>query len=279
MEFAEGGTLGECLKKGAIRDAGQLKSIVKMINEGLRQLHDTYNVIYQDLKPDNIYFKDAGKSQIVLADFGVSNVMETVEKKATVAAIITRLYAASELAAKTGQKYVIATPAADYFSLGITMFEMWLGETPFKGIPPVQRDYLISEESVDFPADVPSDYKALIQGLIKPNPKERWGDIQVQQWLAGQPLQGGKQTKVDNRVWNSKGGKACKTPEDIALALEAESMYYKEDLKNPNASLYQYFRDVEGAQGAEISEVFCKYFEEYPPEQALAMVCSMLKGA
>jgi hypothetical protein len=66
--------------------------------------------------------------------------------------------------------------------------------------------------------------------------------------------------------------------EDIALALEAESMYYKEELKKPNARLYLYFTAVEGAQGAEISEVFCKHFTGYPPEQALTKICTMLKG-
>jgi serine/threonine protein kinase len=188
MEFAEGGTLRECMEKGAIRDVNQFKNIVRMINEGLEQLHNKYNVIYQDLKPDNIFFKDAEKIQIVLADFGVSNVMETGEKKATVAAITTKYYAAPELEPKTGHKYVIATPAVDYFSLGITIFEMWLGEKPFKNVSPVERDYMLFEGKIDFPSDMPEDCKTLIQGLLKTDRRERWGDEQVQQWLDGQAI-------------------------------------------------------------------------------------------
>jgi hypothetical protein len=67
--------------------------------------------------------------------------------------------------------------------------------------------------------------------------------------------------------------------EDIALALEAESMYYKEELKKPNARLYLYFTAVEGAQGAEASDVFHKCFTDYPPEKALELICAMLKDA
>jgi serine/threonine protein kinase len=188
MEFAEGETLREYLEKGAIRDVNQFKNIVRSINEGLQQVHNKHNVIYQDLKPDNIFFKDAGKIQIVLADFGVSSVMETGEKKATVAAITTKSYAAPELEPKTGQKYVVATPAADYYSLGITMFEMWLGEKPFKNVSPVESDYMLLEGKIDFPSDMPDDCKMLIRGLLKPDWRDRWGNEQVQQWLDGQAL-------------------------------------------------------------------------------------------
>jgi len=51
MEYAEGGTLDQYLKaNGAIHDTGRIKNIVKMISEGLEQLHSGYKVIYQDLK-------------------------------------------------------------------------------------------------------------------------------------------------------------------------------------------------------------------------------------
>jgi serine/threonine protein kinase len=272
MEFAEGGTLGDYLEKtGAIRNVNQFKNIVRMINEGLQQLHGKYNIIHGYLKPDNVFFKDAETPQIVLSNFYMSNVMETGDKKAQVVGNLPYLYGSPELVPKTGQKYVIATPAVDYYSLGITILEMWLGEIPFKNMSSVERDFMITEGNVDLPADMPDDCKTLIRGLLKYNRNERWGDKQVQQWLEGQPLQDDVQT------WISKGGKACTSPQEIALALEAESTYYMEDLKNPNASLYQYLKAVAGTQGVEASEVFLKYFSAYPPEKALELVCSMLK--
>jgi serine/threonine protein kinase len=189
MEFAKGGTLDEYLREKPIHDEKKLKTIVRMINEGLLQLHDKHNVIYQDLKPDNILFTDAEKTNLVLADFGISSIMETGEKKATVVANLTDLYGALELSPKSSQKHVIARPDVDYYSLGITMMEMWMGEKPFRNIPAIERDDIIREERVDFPSDMPDDYKTLIQGLIKPNRKERWGDKQIQQWLKGETLQ------------------------------------------------------------------------------------------
>ena len=135
MEYAEGGTLDQFLKSnGALHDTTKIKNIVKMITEGLEQLHRESKVIYQDLKPENIYFKDAAKTSLVLADFGISSVMEGYDEEVEVTASITDLYAAPELAHKGTRNEVIVTPAVDYFALGITMFELWLGEKPFKGV-------------------------------------------------------------------------------------------------------------------------------------------------
>ena len=357
MEFAQGGTLTEYLTKNrGIRDIKMLKNIIKMINEGLQQIHNKYNFIYQDLKPDNIFFRDAKMTQLVLADFGISSMMEKKDKRAQVVASLTDLYGALELSPKTGHKYVIATPAVDYYSLGITMIEMWLGEKPFKNIPPIERDYLISEEKIDFPADMPDDYKALIQGLLEPNRSERWGDKHIQLWLNGQPLQAVAKSNVDyvtemftetesfsnpkqladlmvkypdegtkylfggyaedwfkksgralraddlkevvktyknsqkqgyytavykidpTRPWKSQGGKQCLNLDEIAEALTNESAFYMEDLQKPTSRLYLYLMAVEGAQGVEAVEIFQKFFTEYNPQKALALICIKLQG-
>jgi hypothetical protein len=98
--------------------------------------------------------------------------MAGYDEEVEVTASITDLYAAPELAHKANRKEVMATPSVDYFALGITMFELWLGEKPFKGVRATKRDYLIAEEKVDLPIDMPSDFTAIIQGLIKPQRKD-----------------------------------------------------------------------------------------------------------
>ncbi|MDR0313117.1 MAG: protein kinase [Treponema sp.] len=193
MEYAEGGTLGEYIRKnGTIRDT-KLKAVIKQINEGLRQLHEYYKVIYQDLKPENVFFRDAKRSSLVLADFGISSVMQDDSEEVEVIASNTDLYAAPELAIKGKRTEVIVTPAVDYFALGITMYELWLGEQPFKDIKATTRERRIQNKDVDFPVDMPDDCKALIQGLIDPLPKDRMGNVHVQKWLKGETF------AVDNK--------------------------------------------------------------------------------
>jgi serine/threonine protein kinase len=190
MEYAEGGTLDQYLKEnGPIKDTAKLKYFVGQIIEGLNQLHNELRIIYQDLKPENIYFLDAQKSTLVLGDFGISGVLEPGKNEATVTANATTVYAAPELGRTGNEKNAIVGPAVDYFALGITMLHLWDGTTPFKGIPEAERSRLIRNEEVKFPQDMSAECVKLIQGLIDPLPKSRWGNQHVKKWLAGESLE------------------------------------------------------------------------------------------
>ena len=360
MEYAEGGTLGDYLReKGPINNIEILKNIVGQITEGLKQLHNEHRIIYQDLKPENIYFRDRERNTVILADFGISSVMTPGKDEAEVRADVTTVYAAPELARKGNETYAIVGPLVDYFALGITMLHIWLGETPFKDITPSNRDKMIRDKDVDFPEDMPDDYKTLIQGLIEPLPKPRWGNQQIERWLSGESLHIDYQKTTinykpqtfrenvnyaspkelaelmdkDNRrgtdylyngtvtSWLEKagdrflaeeiksivsayaddkeaglyraiftldpdrpfithGGKSCSNDSEIAQALMAESGYYAEELKNnENALFYLNILATGGNNGKTVVEKFQKYFKEYTPKRALALIYLFLMGS
>jgi len=219
MEYAEGGTLDDCLKeKGFIRDTAALKNIVGQIAEGLRQLHEELNIIYQDLKPENIYFRDRERTSVVLADFGISNVMENGEAK--VEANATREYAAPELARTLNEKFVIVGPPVDYFALGVTMFHIWLGTKPFQGIAEPVRVRQIKNRAVEFPQDMEANYKMLIQGFIEPEEKQRWGNQHIRTWLAGGSLKSDYQKTLityEQAMFNESEGYS--SPAELAALL------------------------------------------------------------
>jgi serine/threonine protein kinase len=220
MEYAEGGTLGEYIKKkGAIRDA-QLKGVVKQINEGLHQLHGYYKAIYQDLKPENIFFFFSSRSSLVLADFGISSIMQDGSEVVEVVASVTDLYGAPELSRKGNATTVDVSPAVDYFALGITMFELWLGEQPFKQIKAATRERRIRNKDIDFPIGLPEDCKALIQGLLDPSDKDRTGSEHIQKWLKGETLtmDSNKPSTVPGIVYNQLkfGNEFASNPKEMA---------------------------------------------------------------
>ena len=362
MEYAEGGTLGDFIRKnGAIRDSS-LKNVVRQINEGLQQLHGFYKTIYQDLKPENIFFRDAQKTSLVLADFGISSVMQGGSEEVEVVASNTDLYAAPELSRKGNNTTVEITPAVDYFALGITMYELWLGEQPFKDIKAITRERNIRDKNVTFPFNMPDDCKTLIQGLIDPLPKDRWRNEYVQKWLKGESLTRDskkpdtvasinyKQLKFGNEIatnpeqiaalmekypedgkyslynpkfvleslenagdatlakeiegimkqydkdhnagltaaiytldperpFISRNGKICKSSEEIADAIMADSAHYMDDLRNnQNAGLYIYITVTGGSQGKEAADTFRTFFREYPPNRALTLVYLKLQS-
>ena len=350
MEYAEGGTLDDYLKtNGPVRDTAKLRTIVGQINEGLYHLHTRLKIIYQDLKPENIYFLDKEKTKIVLADFGISNLMDPETNTAQVKANVTKEYAAPELSRTGNEIYALVGPPADYFALGITIYHVWLGFKPFQNISQGERDNQVRENAVALPADMSADFKTIIQGLINSKRNARWGYQQISKWAAGESVTSDYQiinynydramfndtesygslselaellekypdkgihrlygesiiswlaksgnTIVDDiksiittypkdrqsglyktiytldpsRPFISNGGKKCSNTVEIADALISESIYYKTDLKNINARLYQYFEAAEGMSGRIIAEQFHEYFKDYSPERALKL--------
>ena len=197
MEYAQGGNLAEYVKeKGAVKDVEKLKNIVGQLNEGLQQLHADHKIIYQDLKPDNIYFRDKAKTSVILADFGISSVMQPGKNEAEVRANATKEYAAPELARVGNNTQVLVDPSVDYFALGITMLYLWIGDNPFHGMTEATRARQILNKEFVFPDDLPAECKILIQGLINPIAKERWGNQYVKKWLSGASLQSDYQKSI-----------------------------------------------------------------------------------
>ena len=184
----ENPSLGEALSQGVRFTAEELRSlIIPSVNEGLRELHRA-GIIHKDLKPWNLIPDETGK-HIVIIDFGISSSLgsETVILTATGA---TLAYAAPEAAQGVYHQ------ESDYFSLGITVFELFTGYTPFqnRGISDGDLVRLASVSEIEFPDDFPEDLRALVLGLTyrdlthrkdRRNPNRRWGYEEVQSWLRG----------------------------------------------------------------------------------------------
>jgi serine/threonine protein kinase/ankyrin repeat protein len=222
MEFAEGGTLDDYLKEnGSIKDMNTLKNFVGQIAEGLNQLHGQLRIIYQDLKPENIYFRDKARTSLILADFGISSVMPAGENMAEVKANATTIYAAPDLARIGAQTNVKVGPSVDYFALGITMMQLWMGEKPFQGLSDSERGRQIMYKEVEFPQDMDIDYKMLIQGLIDPLAKSRWGIQHVSRWLGGESLKSDYQkTSINYEKQMFTESESFSNPVELAELME-----------------------------------------------------------
>jgi len=265
MEYAQGGSLADYIKEnGAIKDAAKLKSIIGQIAEGLEQLHGVLRIIYQDLKPENIYFKDAGRNTIILGDFGISNVMFPGKNEAEVRASVTKEYASPELARTGNNLLVIVDPSIDYFALGITMLYLWLGVKPFQGVNESVRARQILTKDVTFPQDMHSDYKILIQGLIDPLVTSRWGSAQINKWIAGESLVSDYQkTMLKYRTVPFSDSESFSSPEELADLLE----------KYPDRGIRFLYK------GDNDKSVIVKWLEDAQDEYNLSKIKDILKIA
>jgi ankyrin repeat protein len=203
LELVSGGTLADHLRKhGPVRDGaaagtnGRLRKLVRGVLAGLQHLHQSVGAVYQDLKPDNILLGSDTFDQVRLADFGISTLFKGGNSRVIVVANGTKEYAAPELSRFGNQTETQVDVGVDYFALGITLLECWTGKRPFLGVPDAVRLAQIRDKEVAFPADMDPQLRALIQGLIDPLPKSRWGQPQVLQWLAGQSVADGHYDSV-----------------------------------------------------------------------------------
>ncbi len=125
LEYADGGTLADLLKKGK-PDYRLLEDLAKDIIDGLAYLH-TNNIIHRDLKPSNILlFNENGKLRAKITDFGIAKITDATA--ASTQLVGTVEYMAPEFF-KTESAGI--TPASDLWSLGVILLEALTGIHPF----------------------------------------------------------------------------------------------------------------------------------------------------
>uniref|UniRef100_A0AAV1URT4 Uncharacterized protein n=1 Tax=Peronospora matthiolae TaxID=2874970 RepID=A0AAV1URT4_9STRA len=180
MEFYNGGDLRHHL---TMNQSGELKltpgRIVFYAAElvaGLAHLH-SLDIIYRDLKPENVLIQKDG--HIVLVDFGLSTyAKEGDDKKAHSLAGSPEYISPEVLAAATpkkGEALAVYDTTCDWWSLGILIFEMYVGRTPFKDDNTAIMYRNIAEGFLYIPPELPEDVRSLLAGLIERDPSRRLG--------------------------------------------------------------------------------------------------------
>ena len=124
LEFVDGWSLGKLLKEKNRLTARQVIEFHRQAAEGLSAAHQL-GIIHRDVKPDNIMVTRNGQAK--LADFGLAKGDESAKLTQTGALMGSPSYMAPE--ACRGE---LPAPAADFYSLGCSLFHALTGDTPYR---------------------------------------------------------------------------------------------------------------------------------------------------
>ncbi|KAH3660554.1 hypothetical protein OGAPHI_007140 [Ogataea philodendri] len=166
MDYIEGGELFSLLRKSQRFPNPVAKFYAAEVTLALEYLH-SHNIIYRDLKPENILLDRNG--HIKLTDFGFAKEVETV----TWTLCGTPDYIAPEVI--TTKPY---NKSVDWWSLGILIFEMLAGYTPFYDQTPMKTYEKILAGKIQYPSHFHPDVVHLLTRLITADLTHRLGNLQ-----------------------------------------------------------------------------------------------------
>lgn len=133
MDYVEGDTLRTAIALGGPMEESQAVDAILQVCDVLA-LAGRFGMVHRDLKPENIIITRDGSA--MLLDFGIAKATERLDSLVTMANTVfgTPSYIAPEQAADSSA----VSPSADVYSLGIMLFEMLAGRTPWTGKSPVE---------------------------------------------------------------------------------------------------------------------------------------------
>jgi serine/threonine protein kinase len=189
MEFLPGGDLYSLLENLGTLSEANARIYCAQIVSALHYLH-SHDIIHRDLKPDNILI--AANGQLKLTDFGLSflGVVDRGIKDDSIATadsiVGTPDYLAPEIVLSQPHSFT-----ADYWSLGVILYEFLVGVPPFHGDTEGATFANAVRGVFDFAGCEPSTEACdLIRRLLVVDPRARLGangirEIQAHPWFAG----------------------------------------------------------------------------------------------
>src|SRR5437899_1995187 len=181
MQYVEGETLDAIIKRKTL-DLSDVLNIAAQVADALAEAH-AHGIIHRDIKPSNIIFTPRGLAKVM--DFGLAKIMagavesqaETINLLTSPGTIIgTMAYMSPEQT--RGQNL---DERSDIFSLGVVLYQMIAGRTPFEGT--TAADLIASilkvepPSLVQFASGVPPDLQGIVEKALRKDKQERYQTV------------------------------------------------------------------------------------------------------
>ncbi|KAJ2939609.1 hypothetical protein O0L34_g14327 [Tuta absoluta] len=166
MEYLNGGDLMFHIQQSGRFPEARARFYAAEIVSGLKFLHKR-GIVYRDLKLDNILLDFDGHVRI--ADFGMCKLQIYLDKTADTFCG-TPDYMAPEII--KGQKY---NQTVDWWSFGVLLYEMLIGQSPFSGCDEDELFWSICNEMPSYPRFLSTESLTILTRLLDKDMKTRLG--------------------------------------------------------------------------------------------------------
>ena len=163
-------------------DEARLRAALIQLADGLTALHAA-GMVHRDLKPSNVLIDRSGRA--VILDFGLVVEQDKVDRTHERGSVGTVAYMSPEQSAD-----LAVTPATDWYSVGVMLYEALTGQRPFRG---AAHDVMLRKQYEEFPRpsaiarDVPADLEALCIALLDRDPDQRPDGAAILAGLGAEP--------------------------------------------------------------------------------------------
>src|SRR5260221_7177004 len=175
MEFVEGETLEKLIKRSGRLDTKLALEIATQVAAGLAAVHEQ-NLVHRDIKPTYIMVRLKEERGVTAKIIGLG-LAKTLDESASEAGISSpgAFVGTPEFASPEQFAGVSVDIRSDLYSLGVTLWVMVTGQTPFRG---PSAEVMYQHQHAPLPReqlkDVPQPVVVLIEKLLEKDPAQRF---------------------------------------------------------------------------------------------------------
>ena len=205
MEFVDGPSLAETIRRGPL-ELSEVLSYGAQIAAGLAEAH-AKGIVHRDLKAENVMIAPSGRAKIL--DFGLARDLEAASHDPTLSRTGAVLGTVRTMAPEQARG-LKAGPRADLFSLGVLLYEMLTGRSPFQGATVAESLHrLLGQPPKPLPEETPAELRKLVDQLLEKAPELRPASSEA---VASRLL------KLSSEVGSDPAGVAIGENEDTELS-------------------------------------------------------------
>ncbi|MEN3327447.1 MAG: eukaryotic-like serine/threonine-protein kinase [Acidobacteriota bacterium] len=185
-EYIDGVTLRRKMAASQL-ETHTILDIAVQVGSALEEAHAA-GIVHRDIKPDNIMVRRNGYVKVL--DFGLAKLTETVDRSPADAEAATRVLVHTDAGVVMGTSHYMSPEQArgkpvdarsDIWSLGVVIYELIAGRTPFEGETSTDVIVAITQKEppplARFAPDVPAELDWIVMKALRKDRDERYQTI------------------------------------------------------------------------------------------------------